>query len=139
MCLLQIWRSTYFLKYISNHLAALKKILIPANCICNLVENQKIWLCPFPDTLHFSFDILVWCGSWPAGSCVVAAIDKYTRTTESCGGKGTAHPLSQEESSSTLALTGFFAFLSPVHWGGSSFTLHRFALGGYRKQRRGCC
>ena len=23
-----------------------------------------------------------WCGSWPAGSCVVAAIDKYTRTTE---------------------------------------------------------
>ena len=23
-----------------------------------------------------------WCWSWPAGSCVVAAIDKYTRTTE---------------------------------------------------------
>ena len=24
----------------------------------------------------------IWCGSWPAGSCVVAAIDKYTQTTE---------------------------------------------------------
>ena len=32
----------------------------------------------------------------------MAAIDKYTRTTECCGGKGTARPLSLEESSSEL-------------------------------------
>ena len=39
--------------------------------------------------------------------CVVAAMDKFTRTTESCGEKG---PLSQEESAPTLALTGFYCF-----------------------------
>ena len=42
--------------------------------------------------------------------CVVAAMDKFTWTTESCGEKGTAWPLSQEESASTLALTGFYCF-----------------------------
>ena len=36
--------------------------------------------------------------------------DKFTRTTESCGGKGMAWPLSQGESASTLALTGFYCF-----------------------------
>ena len=46
----------------------------------------------------------------PTGSCVVAAIDKYTRTTESCGGKGMAQPLSQEESTPTLVLTDFYCF-----------------------------
>ena len=40
----------------------------------------------------------------------MAAIDKYTWTTESCGGKGTVQPLSQEESTPTLALTGFYCF-----------------------------
>ena len=34
--------------------------------------------------------------------------DKFTQTTESCGGKGTARPLSQGESTLTLALTGFY-------------------------------
>ena len=47
--------------------------------------------------------------------CVVAAIDKYTGTTESCGGKETARPLSQEESALTLAWTGFYSFLGPLH------------------------
>ena len=42
--------------------------------------------------------------------CVVAAMDKHTRTTESYGGKGTARPLSQEESAQTLGLTGFYCF-----------------------------
>ena len=48
----------------------------------------------------------------PAGSVlsVVAEKDKFTRTTKSCGGKGTAQPLSQEESAPTLALTGFYCF-----------------------------
>ena len=47
-------------------------------------------------------------GPWDL--CVVAAMDKFTRTTESSGGKGTAQPLSQEESSGTLALTGLYCF-----------------------------
>ena len=46
----------------------------------------------------------------PQGPCVVAATDKFTWTTESCGGKGTSWPLSQEESAPTLALTGFYFF-----------------------------
>ena len=53
------------------------------------------------------------------GSSVVAAIDKYTGTTESCGGKVTAEscggkrmvrPPSQEESTMTLDLTSFYCF-----------------------------
>ena len=38
-----------------------------------------------------------------------------------------------------LPWQAFIAFLGTVHWGWSSFTMQRFALGGYRKQRRGCC
>ena len=41
---------------------------------------------------------------------VVAETDKFTQTTKSCGGKGTAQPLSQEESTWILALTGFYCF-----------------------------
>ena len=36
--------------------------------------------------------------------------DKFIQTTESCGGKGMAEPLSQGESAPTLALTGFYWF-----------------------------
>ena len=36
--------------------------------------------------------------------------DKFTRTAESCGGKGTARPVSQEESAPIPALTGFYCF-----------------------------
>ena len=46
--------------------------------------------------------------------CVVAAMDKFTQTTESCGEKGMARPLSQEESTQTLALTGFYCFSGPL-------------------------
>ena len=48
------------------------------------------------------------------GIRVVVAIDEYTRTTDSCGGKGTELPLSQEESALTLALTGFIACLGTL-------------------------
>ena len=65
----------------------------------------------------------------------VAAMDRFTRTSESCGGKGMAQPLSREESAWTLALTGFIAFLGTLHWGWSSLTMHRFALGGYLLQK----
>ena len=51
-----------------------------------------------------------WCRSRPTGSCVVAAIDNYTQATESCGGIGMAQPHSQEESTLTLAWTGFCCF-----------------------------
>ena len=44
----------------------------------------------------------------------MVAIDKYTQTTESRGGKGTAWPLSQEESTPTLALTGLYCFSRPL-------------------------
>ena len=36
--------------------------------------------------------------------------DKFTQTTKSCGRKGTARPLSQGESTLTLALAGFYCF-----------------------------
>ena len=36
--------------------------------------------------------------------------DKFTQTAKSCGGKGTAQPLSQGESPVTSALTGFYCF-----------------------------
>ena len=65
----------------------------------------------------------------------MVAIDKYTWTTESCGGRGTARPLSQEESAPTLALTGFYCFLGPVHQRWSSFTMHRFTTGDYLLRR----
>ena len=38
-----------------------------------------------------------------------------------------------------LPCGAFIAFRGTLHWGWSSFTMHRFALGAYRKQRRGCC
>ena len=65
----------------------------------------------------------------------MAAIGKFTQTTESCGGKGTAWPLSQEESAPALALTGFSGHIT------LRMVLIYYAqvLGGYRKQRRGCC
>ena len=60
----------------------------------------------------------------------MAAMDKFTKTTESCGGKGTARPLSQGASTSmhlraprplsqeknalTLALTSFYFFSGPI-------------------------
>ena len=44
----------------------------------------------------------------------MAAIDKYSGTTESRGGKGTVRPLSQEESTPTIALTGFYCFSGHV-------------------------
>ena len=74
-----------------------------------------------------------------AGSGVVAAIDKYTRTTESCGGKGTAWPLSQEERTLTLALPGFYCFSGHITLRMILIHYAQVQLGGYRKQRRGCC
>ena len=57
--------------------------------------------------------------------------DKFTRTTESCGGKGTAGPLSQGESATTLALTDFYWLSDSIHQRRFSFIMLRFALGNY--------
>ena len=61
--------------------------------------------------------------------CVVAAIDKYTGTTESCGGKETARTLSLEESTQILALTGFYCFSGHITLRMILIYYHRFALG----------
>ena len=55
----------------------------------------------------------------PRDPCVVAAMDRFTQTVESCGGKGTAQKwtawrLSQGESAPNLALTGFYCFSGPI-------------------------
>ena len=93
--------------------------------------------------------IVWWRRSRPAESAVVAAIYKYTWTTEILWRKrdGMATlsrgerlwvpwPLPQEESTLTLALTGFYCFLGPLHQRWSSFTMHRFVLGGYLLQTK---
>ena len=46
----------------------------------------------------------------------------------------TVWPLSQEESASTLALTGFYCFSGHITSRMVSFTMHRFVLGGYLLQ-----
>ena len=51
----------------------------------------------------------------PRGPCVVAATNKFTQTTESCGGKRMAWPLSQEKSTLILAWTGFYCFSGHIH------------------------
>ena len=54
---------------------------------------------------------IIRCGHQPAVSMVLwLRRDKFTQTTKSCGGKGTAQPLFQEESTPTLALTDFYCF-----------------------------
>ena len=57
-----------------------------------------------PGLKHFDVDP----GPWDP--YVVAAMDKFTRTTESSGGKGTAQSLSQGENAPTFSLTGFYCF-----------------------------
>ena len=73
-----------------------------------------------------------WCGSWPAGSCVMAAIDKYTRTTEILGEKKglCCHSLSQREGPEPRPGPAVIVFLGTLHQGWSSFTMHGFILGG---------
>ena len=44
-------------------------------------------------------------------------------------------PLSLEESTWSLPWQAFIAFLGTLHWGWSSFTMYRFALGGYLLQK----
>ena len=71
----------------------------------------------------------------------------------SCGGKGTARPLSQEKSASEclchslkrgaywpLPWQVFIGFPGPLHQRQSSFTMQRFVWGGYLcRHRRGFC
>ena len=65
----------------------------------------------------------------------MAAIDKYTRTTESCGGKGTAQSHSEEESDPTLALKGFYCFSGHITLRMILIYYAQDQLDGDRKQR----
>ena len=62
---------------------------------------------------------------------VVAATNKITWTAEVLWRKGMAWPLSEGESTLTLAWTGFYCFLGALHQGRSSFIMLRFALSDY--------
>ena len=67
---------------------------------------------------------------------VVAAMDKFTGTTEILWRKGTAWLLSKwERGPQPLPWQAFTDFLGTLHWGRSSFTMHRLALGGYLLQK----
>ena len=75
----------------------------------------------------------------PWDPCIVAAMDKFTGTTEILWRKGTAQLLSKwERRPWPLPGQAFIAFLGSLHQGWSSFTLHRLALGSDRKQRSWC-
>ena len=50
---------------------------------------------------------------------------------KSCGEKAMAQPLSQGESATTLALTGFYWLSNSIHQRWFSFIILRFALGNY--------
>ena len=72
-------------------------------------------------------------GQWDL--CVVAAMDKFTWTTEILWRKGTAWPLFKwERGPRPPPGQAFIVFLGTLHQGWSSFTMHRFALGGYLLQ-----
>ena len=89
-------------------------------CLHNLAQYSREYCCEYVMWIH-----VLWLRR-----------DKFTQTTECCGGKGTTRPLSQEESASTLSWQACIAFLGTLHWGWSSFTMHRFALAGYLVQKR---
>ena len=72
--------------------------------------TAQITLLKLPNTLLCS-DVDTACSV----RSIVAETRQIHRTTESCGGKGTSLPLSQEKSALTLALTGFIAFLGTLH------------------------
>ena len=67
-------------------------------------------------------------------SSVLSIVDETRQihtTTKSCGEKGMARPLSQGESATTLALTGFYWLSNSIHQRRFSFIMLRFALGNY--------
>ena len=66
------------------------------------------------------------------GIYVVTAIDKYTWTTHSCGGKGTAGPLSQEESTPNPCLDRLLFFSGPITLRTILIYYAQVPLGGYR-------
>ena len=64
---------------------------------------------------------------------------QYTHThglQKSCGGKGTARPLSQEERSPTLALTGLYCFSRPLTSKTVLLYYAKVFLGGYLLQTK---
>ena len=71
---------------------------------------------------------------WTLASSVHGVVDvtnKITWTAEVLWRKGMAWPLSEGESTLTLAWTGFYCFLGALYQGRSSFIMLRFALSDY--------
>ena len=131
------------------------KILISTHFLPEFYCLRGEWN-PFPSLRHHFKSFLsriesLWCNWWrhrPAVSAMCLRQDKFTWTTESCGGKGMAQPLSQGESALEclshsnnrrahwpLPWKAFIAFLGTLHWGWSSFNMHGFELGGYFLQK----
>ena len=77
--------------------------------------------------------------SWCGFRSVVPAMDKFTQTIGSVEEKGWCCHSLKRRAPGPLPLQAFIAFLGTLHWVWSSFSMHRFTLGSYRKQRRGCC
>ena len=72
---------------------------------------------------------------WAPASSVGGVMDETRQKShglpKSCGGQGMARPLSQGESASTLAWTGFSWLSNSIHQKRFSFIMLRFALGNY--------
>ena len=79
------------------------------------------------------FNIMKWRRTRPAGSCVVAAIYKYTQITEILWRKRGCMAALQVREWAPWSLPGqaFIVFLGTLHRGWSSFTMHRFTTGDY--------
>ena len=77
--------------------------------------------------------VSTWPRSRPAGSCAVAAICKYTRTTEILGRKrDCVAALQVKERAPDPRLDRLLLFfLGTLYRGWSSFTMHRFTTGDY--------
>ena len=87
--------------------------------------------------LHFSIRVLRDSDPGPQGPCVVAAINKFTGTTEVLWRKrdGMATIWVRERAMTSTLGQAFIVFLGTLHQGWSSFTMHRFTLGGYLLQK----
>ena len=85
---------------------------------------------------YLFYEILPDVEPGPWGLCVVAAINKFTWTTEVLWRKRESMAtLWVREMARSLPGQAFIVFLGILHGGWSSFTMHRFALGGYLLQK----
>ena len=76
-----------------------------------------------------------WCGPWPVVSVCCGCGEQIHTDYRSPVEKGAAWPLSEwERGPRPLPGQAFIAFIGTLHWEWSSFTMHRFTVGGYLLQ-----